>query len=77
MCIRDRTYFDAITDIYTEAEVGALFELVQKFVLCSHLMWGAWSLVQARVSEIDFDFKDFAQQRLCEYARIKNIVITS
>ena len=27
--------FDAITDIYTEAEVEALFELVQKFVLCS------------------------------------------
>jgi len=72
-----RTYFDAITDIYTEAEVEALFELVQKFVLCSHLMWGAWSLVQAQVSKIDFEFKDFAQQRLCEYARIKNIVITS
>ena len=27
--------FDAITDIYTEAEVEALFELVQKLVLCS------------------------------------------
>ena len=37
--------FDAITDIYTEAEVEALFELVQKFVLYSHLMWGTWSLV--------------------------------
>ena len=72
-----RTYFDAITDIYTEADVEALFELVQKFVLCSHLMWGAWSLVQASVSKIDFEFKDFAQQRLFEYARMKNIVITS
>ena len=71
-----RTYFDAITDIYTEADVEALFELVQKFVLCSHLMWGAWSLVQASVSKIDFEFKDFAQQRLFEYARMKNIVIT-
>ena len=72
-----RTYFDAITNIYTEAEVEALFELVQKFVLCSHLMWASWSLVQASVSKIDFDFKDFAKQRFREYARIKNIVITS
>ena len=72
-----RSYFDAKTATYTEADVEALFELVQKFVLCSHLMWGAWSLVQASVSKIDFDFKDFAQQRLCEYARMKSIVITT
>ena len=72
-----RTYYAAMTTIYTEAEVEALFELVQRFVLCSHLMWGAWALVQASVSKIDFDFKDFAQQRLSEYARRKNIVISN
>ena len=72
-----RTYLDAKTDTYTEADVEALFELVQKFALCSHLMWGAWSLVQVSMSKIDFDFKDFAQQRLTEYARMKNIVITT
>ena len=72
-----RAYFDAITDTYTEAEVDAFYELVQKFVLCSHLMWGAWSLVQASVSKINFDFKESAQQRLREYARMKNSVINS
>ena len=72
-----RTYFNATKDTFTEADVEALFELVQKFVLCVHLMWGAWSLVQASVQKIDFDFKHFALQRLCEYARMKNIVIST
>ena len=72
-----RTYFNATKDTFTEADVEALFELVQKFVLCSHLMWGSWSLVQASISKINFDFKDSAKQRLSEYARMKNIVINN
>ena len=72
-----RAYFDAMIDTYTEAEVESFYELVQKFVLCSHLMWGSWSLVQAKISNIDFDFKDAAKQRLSEYARMKNIVINN
>ena len=60
----------------TGGEVEAVFDLVQKFVLCSHLLWGSWGLVQAKHSTIDFDFKDFSEQRFREYARMKSIVIT-
>ena len=56
-------------------EVEAVFDLVQQFVLCSHLLWGSWALVQAKHSSIDFDFMGFSQQRFREYARMKSIVI--
>ncbi len=34
----------------------------------SHLLWGLWGLIQARVSQLpDFDFTAYAQQRLEQY----------
>ena len=34
----------------------------------SHLLWGLWGLIQARVSQLpDFDFIAYAQQRLEQY----------
>jgi ethanolamine kinase len=41
--------------------------LVSKFSLCSHLLWGIWALVQARFSDIDFDYLGFHQQRMNAY----------
>ena len=72
-----RIYLAAMPDPWSEEDVLAIFDLVQKFVLCSHLMWAAWSLVQVTISTIDFDFHNFAQQRLKEYSRMKNIVIAN
>jgi len=70
-----RKYFAVFTENISEAQIESTYQLVQQFVLCSHLMWGAWSLVQSQVSKINFNFKDFAHQRFLEYARMKNIVI--
>ncbi len=44
---------------------------VNRFTLCYHMMWGLWGLVQARISQIDFDFLGFAIARLNEYKRVK------
>jgi len=34
----------------------------------SHLLWGLWGLIQARVSQLpDFDFEAYARQRLEQY----------
>lgn len=38
-------------------------EIVDFFVLVNHLWWGAWAVVQARHSPIDFDFMDYARLR--------------
>uniref|UniRef100_A0A3B1JBC9 ethanolamine kinase n=1 Tax=Astyanax mexicanus TaxID=7994 RepID=A0A3B1JBC9_ASTMX len=40
----------------TEREVQELYIKVCKFSLASHFCWGAWSLLQATYSTIDFDF---------------------
>ena len=68
-------YYAAMNQDKAVEELDEMYVLVQKFVLSSHLMWGAWSLVQAKLSKIDFNFEVFAQQRLQEYARMKTIVI--
>mmetsp|Transcript_17447 Transcript_17447/g.59269 ORF Transcript_17447/g.59269 Transcript_17447/m.59269 type:complete len:378 (+) Transcript_17447:75-1208(+) len=36
---------------------------LEHFVLLSHLFWGVWSLVQASLSSIDFDFLGYAELR--------------
>ena len=41
-----RTYLEAMSAPSSEADVEEMYSLVQKFVLCSHLQWGAWNLVQ-------------------------------
>ena len=55
----------------TEAEVHELYVLVNKFALTANLQWGIWALVQAKNSSLDFDFIDYAMQRLNEYKRRK------
>jgi len=37
----------------------------------AHLFWAIWGLIQARFSAIDFDYIDFAHQRLVEYCARK------
>ena len=57
------------------ADIEELYNLVQKFTLCSHLLWAVWALIQAKVSNIDYDFLNVAMQRLIEYKRMKMLVL--
>jgi len=59
----------------TEHEAEAFYDLVQKFALCSHLLWIGWALIQAKVSKIDYDFMGVAVKRLNEYKRMKLITL--
>eukprot|EP01066_Platyproteum_vivax_P008365 Platyproteum_vivax@DN3500_c0_g1_i1.p1 len=43
---------------------SVLWEEVQCFLLVSHLYWGLFALIQARISEIDFPFFDYAVKRI-------------
>lgn len=40
----------------SNADVEELYKHVNKFALSSHFLWSLWSLVQAELSTIDFDF---------------------
>lgn len=47
--------------------VEALYAEVDRWRGIPGLYWGIWSLIQARISEIDFDYSAYAEERLGEY----------
>ncbi|KAG0220370.1 hypothetical protein BGX33_000045 [Mortierella sp. NVP41] len=49
--------------------LDSMYKEVNKFALTSHIMWGLWGLIQASQSEIEFDYFEYALQRLCEFRR--------
>ncbi|KAK3837154.1 MAG: kinase-like domain-containing protein [Linnemannia elongata] len=56
-------------EAYMDAEIAIMYKEVNKFALTSHIMWGLWGLIQATQSEIEFDYLEYALQRLCEFRR--------
>ncbi|PWY89738.1 putative ethanolamine kinase [Aspergillus heteromorphus CBS 117.55] len=47
--------------------VERLYEDVDRFRGIPGLYWGVWSLIQAQISQIDFDYASYAEVRLGEY----------
>lgn len=50
-----------------ESIVDDLYRLVDRWRGIPGLYWGIWALIQARISEIDFDYAKYAEERLGEY----------
>ncbi|PLB35438.1 putative ethanolamine kinase [Aspergillus candidus] len=47
--------------------VDRLYEDVDRFRGIPGLYWGVWGLIQAQISQIDFDYATYAENRLGEY----------
>ncbi|KAJ3039519.1 Ethanolamine kinase [Rhizophlyctis rosea] len=58
----------------TDEEVDGLYREVDVFAQCSHMFWGVWALVQAEVSDLDFDYLEYAGGRFGEYWRREGVV---
>jgi len=54
-----------------QSKVEELRDLVEKFSPLSNLLWGIWSLIQAKYSDIDFDYINYAMQRLTQYKKCR------
>ncbi|KAJ5637452.1 hypothetical protein N7490_007331 [Penicillium lividum] len=55
-------------DASSEGEIVAkLSEDVDRFRGIPGLYWGVWALIQAQISQIDFDYASYAELRLGEY----------
>lgn len=52
---------------FSPALVDELHEQVNMYRGIPGLYWGIWALIQAKISEIDFDYANYAEQRLQEY----------
>eukprot|EP00158_Paraphelidium_tribonemae_P004590 Partr_v1_DN26855_c0_g1_i3_m40685 putative Ethanolamine kinase len=64
-----------LSNVPTENQIEGLLEDVQKFSLISHFYWAIWALVQACLSDIDFDYMEYAIMRFEEYYRRKALVL--
>jgi ethanolamine kinase len=50
-----------------EAEVEKMFAEVDLYRGVPGFYWGIWALIQATISQIDFDYAAYAEVRLGEY----------
>ncbi|KAI8329311.1 kinase-like domain-containing protein [Chlamydoabsidia padenii] len=61
----------------TKDQVNKLYDEVNGFSLASHFYWGLWAMIQAMVSDIDFDYMEYAVLRFNEYDKRKQEVLAS
>jgi ethanolamine kinase len=54
-------------EIDLRAAIDQLYEQVDNFRGVPGFYWGVWSLIQATISNIDFDYASYAEIRLGEY----------
>lgn len=64
-CYTSHTPLPSDVDQHTYA--GRLFEEVDAYRGVPGLYWGIWALIQATISQIDFDYASYAKIRLQEY----------
>ncbi|CAO3702338.1 unnamed protein product [Rhizopus stolonifer] len=60
----------------TEEEKEKMYKEVSAFSLASHYYWGLWAMIQAMVSDIDFNYMEYAVLRLNEYHKLKDQVLS-
>ncbi len=51
----------------SNAKVEQLVNVAEKYTLANHIFWGLWGLMSSYVNKIDFDYKEYARQRLQQY----------
>ncbi|EDO43238.1 predicted protein, partial [Nematostella vectensis] len=70
-----RTYLGEQTNCHSQDKISPkeqeLLDEVQRFALVSNFFWGMWSVVQAKMSNIEFGYLEYAFTRFDSYRRQK------
>ncbi|KAJ2950679.1 hypothetical protein O0L34_g8938 [Tuta absoluta] len=70
-----RSYLTEMNDgAPANEEVENTYRVVQYFAAASNFLWGIWSLVQLEHSTIDYDFARYAEIRLNQYFKQKEVI---
>uniref|UniRef100_A0A1A7Z0H4 Ethanolamine kinase n=1 Tax=Iconisemion striatum TaxID=60296 RepID=A0A1A7Z0H4_9TELE len=56
----------------TQIEESMIIE-ANRYALASHFLWGLWSIIQAKISKIEFGYMDYAQCRFDAYFKQKKL----
>lgn len=62
-----QTYLCSSGEKPSELEVENLLASIEKYALASHLVWGLWGIISDHVNDIDFNYMEYARQRLQQY----------
>uniref|UniRef100_A0AAQ6IPU7 Ethanolamine kinase n=1 Tax=Anabas testudineus TaxID=64144 RepID=A0AAQ6IPU7_ANATE len=61
-----------VTADQTQIEEDMILE-ANRYALASHFLWGLWSIIQAKISKIEFGYMDYAQCRFEAYFKQKKL----
>ena len=61
------SYNSCLERSFKDAECTALFDEVDRFRGVPGFYWGVWALIQAQISQIEFDYASYAEVRLGEF----------
>ncbi|KAJ2662548.1 hypothetical protein IWW48_001790 [Coemansia sp. RSA 1200] len=67
-----KIYLDELGQDSSQDVLETLYNEVSFFQLASHFYWGIWALIQASISDIDFDYMEYAKMRFEEYYKNKS-----
>jgi choline/ethanolamine kinase len=62
---------------FSTTATGVLVDRVRALMPLSHLKWGLWGIIQSKLSEVEFDYKEYARKRLQQYHATKCILLES
>ncbi|CAM6085124.1 unnamed protein product [Calypogeia fissa] len=72
-----RTYLEASGKPVPQSDVESLMKDLDLYALASHLHWAFWGFISALTSDIDFNFLEYARQRLDQYYLAKSTLLDS
>ncbi|KAK7891455.1 hypothetical protein WMY93_023418 [Mugilogobius chulae] len=56
-----------------QTQVEDMIIEANRYALASHFLWGLWSIIQAKISKIEFGYMDYAQCRFDAYFKQKKL----
>ncbi|RHZ56177.1 hypothetical protein CDV55_102707 [Aspergillus turcosus] len=65
--VKSYSQYRGVPESAQQEIVDRLYEDVDRFRGIPGLYWGVWALIQAQISQIDFDYASYAETRLGEY----------
>ncbi|KAJ1953357.1 hypothetical protein GGI12_006030 [Dipsacomyces acuminosporus] len=70
-----KTYLEHIDQDASPEVLESMYKEISLFQLAPHYCWGVWALLQASVSDIDFDYMGYAKHRFDRYYKVKAEVL--
>ncbi|KAK9046986.1 hypothetical protein V6N11_052855 [Hibiscus sabdariffa] len=71
------TYLASSGNEHGDAQVEQLLIDAEKYTLANHLFWGLWGIISGHVNKIDFNYSEYARQRIQQYWLTKPLLLGS